>query len=518
MSKHSRVDVLASGHHRDQGRCRERSGICFCERHESTRRKPPSTLVLQRDPFYCWAKHTIFLPMKSFCSFSRTKICCRIFALVLVAATLAWPRSTSAAAFECNDNGWEGTSELLSVARTVAGAARVRLVAELDYGALTPEDSVLVLHPDVILDDISLSAFVQLGGRVAVLDDFGKSTSFAERFGIMRVQAPIDPQNMLRNNRQLSVGTPVEMPAADGTPQRHPLVRDADRVVLNHPAGLTNPGLTPVLELRTKGGTAVPIALTGVVGSEQKGRLLVMSDPSAFINLMIRYPGNLAFASAIIRYLTEDEGRAGKGHLFIVANRFEQTGRFSRRHGPLADIVEGIEHLARELQSGFPPALLIALAAVAALGIAQWISKHALHKPAPAVPRFLRPVPLVAQAGWPGRAAVLLAPTTHVALLLVELREAFRARLAQLISADAAASNHALVAIIESRSLLPPDLLRSLHSLLAEVDAAERAVVARKPIRIRRATLGRLLEQSLDILDHISQSEPHHRESSPPSQ
>jgi hypothetical protein len=516
MSKHGLGDIFAPGLRRERVQCREWSGIYFGERQDSTIRKPkpvdePRSYLDDRRTMA-----TSLVPANRSRSFPRAKFSSLFAALPVALVVIVAPRPGHAA-FECNDNGWEGTSELLSIARAVAGSARVKLVAELDYGALTAEDSVLFLHPEVVLDDLSLSAFVQQGGRAAVLDDFGRSTSFAERFGIMRVQAPTDPLDMLRGNRHLSVGTPVETLAPDGTPQRHPLVREVDRVVLNHPSGLTNPGLTPVLQVRTKGGTAVPVAVTGVVGNAQPGRLLVMSDPSALINLMIRYPGNLAFARAMIRYLTEDDGRAGRGRLFIVANRFDQTGRFSTSRGALADAVEGIEHLIHELQNGMPPTLLIVLAAVAALAIARWISRNAWYRPPPAIPRNLRPVPLVAQAGWPGRAAVLVAPTTHAAMLLVELREAFRTRLAQLISADAAASNHALLAIVETRHLLPPELLRSLRSLFAEVDAAERAVVARRPIRVAKATMVRLLRQSLDILDHISQFERHHRESSPSS-
>lgn len=460
---------------------------------------------------------TWFVHVRTWNSFAHRMIRCGFAGLLVITLVVAGPQLAHAA-FECNDTGWEGTSELLEVARAVAGTERIKLVAELDYAGLTAEDSLLFLHPEVGLDEQSVSAFVQQGGRAAVLDDFGRSTSFAERFGITRVQAPTDPLETLRDNVHLSVGTPVEALGADGSLQRHPIVRDVDRVVLNHPTGLTNPGLTPILQLKTKSGSSVPIALTGVVGSNPSGRLLVMSDPSAFINLMIRYPGNLTLARSIIRYLTEDDGRAGKGRLFIVANRFAQSGRYSNSHGPLADAMGAVERALRDLQQGLPPAAMLAMAGAVVLVMIRWIARHLWRKPPHASPRFLRPIPLPAQAGWPGRAAVLIAPTTHAALLLVELREAFRLRLAQLISADASASNNALLAMVEARSALPPELIGSLRSLLAEVDAAERAVVARRRIRITSANLLRLLRMSLDILDHISHLERHHRESSPPGQ
>jgi len=511
---------------RDDGPCQESTGICCVERHFSSIRKPElklsdlSQLALKERWRWVWMDRLglaiTCLHVRGAQCFSKSTLHRRLFALLLAGLVFAVPRP-SAAAFECNDSSWEGASEFLVVARAIAGTLRVKLVAELDFGTLTPDDSVLFLHPEVVLDDQSLGAFVQQGGRAAVLDDFGKSTAFSERFGINRVQAPTDPAEVLRGNVHLAVGTPVETIAADGTPQRHPLVRDVDRVVLNHPTGLTNPGLTPVLEVRTRSGGAIPVAVTGVVGTTQAGRLLVMSDPSAFINLMIRYPGNLAFARAVVRYLAEDDGRTGKGRLFIVANRFDQTGRYSTTHGPLSDALDGIEQLIHELKQGMPPPMLITLAAVAGFAIVRWIISSMWRGAPHALPRSLRPIPLTSQAGWPGRAAVLLSPTTHATLLLVELREAFRLRLTQIAGVDATVSSQALVVAVEARNLLPAELLGSLRNLLAEVDSAERAVVARRPIRVKQAMLTRLLRQSLDILDHISQLERHHREPSPPS-
>ena len=44
------------------------------------------------------------------------------------------------AAFEFRDDGWEGTSELLELARQQLGKERVQLVAALDYGAAAKPD------------------------------------------------------------------------------------------------------------------------------------------------------------------------------------------------------------------------------------------------------------------------------------------------------------------------------------------------------------------------------------------
>ena len=51
----------------------------------------------------------------------------------------------SRAAFEVNDPEWEGTSELLDIARGELGRDRVEIVGTLDYGKLEANDGVLVL-------------------------------------------------------------------------------------------------------------------------------------------------------------------------------------------------------------------------------------------------------------------------------------------------------------------------------------------------------------------------------------
>lgn len=435
------------------------------------------------------------------------------------AFAVAWAAPRSAlSAFECKDESWEGASKLLSIAREIAGSSRVRLAAELDYGALTPNDSILMLHPEVVLDDVSMIAFIQHGGRVAVLDDFGKSLTFIERFGIRRIPVPADPQLALRDNRHLPVGTPVESTAPAGVTARHPLVAEVERIVLNHPTGLTNPGLTSLLEVRAKNGTATAIALTGVIGDSPQGRLLVMSDPSAVMNLMIRYPGNMAFARALIRYLAEGDDKTGGGRLYIVSNRFDQAGRFSRNQGTLSDLVEGLEQLLRKLQNGIPPELLILLAALSVLWIGRWVAINAWRQSASAVPRYLRPLPDATQAGWPGRAAALVARHTHPALLVLEFREAFRLRLAHLLAVSPSLSSHDLIEMAESRNRLPPHLTQSLRDLMAYVDATEKSVAARKPLRINQRRVAVLLQQGLDILEHFSQLERPRRDSSSSSQ
>ena len=83
--------------------------------------------------------------------------------LVLAALCLTSPVR---AAFEFKDASWEGSSELLQLARERLGSQRVKVVAKLDFASLTPGDGVLVLHPEVELKYDEVSGFLAAGGRI----------------------------------------------------------------------------------------------------------------------------------------------------------------------------------------------------------------------------------------------------------------------------------------------------------------------------------------------------------------
>jgi hypothetical protein len=138
----------------------------------------------------------------------------KLWVTLLVVISLTIISNKVFAAFECNDESWQGFSGLYAIARSVAGANRTHLVANIDYGKLKPSDALLVIHPQILLDDSSLSGFIQAGGRVAIIDDFGTSDSFLERFSVRRLSAPGNPSLQLRNNVHLPIATPVKIPNA----------------------------------------------------------------------------------------------------------------------------------------------------------------------------------------------------------------------------------------------------------------------------------------------------------------
>ena len=91
--------------------------------------------------------------------------------LVAVACAVVTVSERAHAAFRFNDDGWEGTSELLGLARQALGPSRIRIAAAVEYDQLRPEDGLLILHPKVRLDRVQLSRFLLAGGRVALVDD-----------------------------------------------------------------------------------------------------------------------------------------------------------------------------------------------------------------------------------------------------------------------------------------------------------------------------------------------------------
>lgn len=418
-------------------------------------------------------------------------------------ATLAlgWCRPATAA-FELNDSSWQGTSEFLTVARDALGVERVRIVAALDYSALKPADGLLILHPESDLSYDQLSRFMSAGGRVAVVDDFGSGARLLKRFQINRVNAPIDPVEALRNNPALAIAVPA-FQSSKSQVGRHPTATNVDSLITNHPTAFLHEHLTPILSIRTRGGDEAALAVTGVIG--ERGRLLAMGDPSAFINLMLRYPGNRNFAKGVVQYLVGPDtwGERG-GTLYLLANRFSETGSFGQAPTLLERVRENIESLvgslARTREQGLPDVLTYILAAACSLGALAWALLRATKPYRRLVPRYALPTPLAAQGGIAGRAAVLSAPSTQRALTLIELKGALTERFAERLKLDARPSSARILHEAERQALLDRGALAELKALIAELEAAENGLVAREARQVRQGDVERLRKRAQKLL------------------
>ncbi len=423
-----------------------------------------------------------------------------IFLLLALAA--------AAKSFEIADTGWEGTSEFYALAQQDLGKARVEVVATIDYEHLSKDDALLVLHPEVELDYNELSAFLRAGGRMAVLDDRGDADHFLGRFQIRRVEAPLHPAQALRDNPNLAIAVPAVEQVAGQEQNRHPVVAGVDRVVTNHPTALVHPNLTQVLKIPALGEPDATLAVTGIIA--KSGRLFAMGDPSVVINEMLRYPGNRAFASGLVKYLVEnDAGISRGGKLFVVANDFSQKGHFGGSRGAfgeLSSLSDALSTFASEIRkNGLPGALSLACAIAACAGVLVWAIRYSSRLYRRSVPRYALATPLVAQGGLAGRAAVLAAPNTDPVLLMLELRAALSDALCQRLGLVRLSSPEQILGELSRNRVFSAERMSELASLFREFAQAQAALLSRKRLKIAAGHLAQLSRKVLEILGEIEE-------------
>jgi len=429
-------------------------------------------------------------------------------AAALLCVWLPFSSSAWGKGFEVSDTSWEGTSELYALAQQELGKEKVEVLAAADFERLGKDDGLLVLHPERELDYNELSAFLRAGGRMAVLDDRGEAAHFLARFQIHRVEAPRNPAQSLRDNPNLAIAVPAVEQVAGQEQNRHPVVAGVDRVVTNHPTALVHPNLTQVLKIPALGEPDATLAVTGIIA--KSGRLFAMGDPSVVINEMLRYPGNRAFASGLLKYLAEnDAGVSRGGKLYIVANDFGQKGHFGGSRGALAELSnlsETLAEFATELEkNGLPGTLSLALAALAGSGALAWAIHYSSRRYRRSVPRYALAPLLVAQGGLAGRAAVLSAPTTDPALVLLELRSALSEALAQRLGLSRLASPEQILAELAKRPVLGASRVPELAELFRALAQGQPSILARKRLKLDKDRLANLSRKVMEILDEIEE-------------
>jgi len=355
-----------------------------------------------------------------------------IWSLLLAGLSIFGPIRTTWAAegapsshqpFGAANSDWDGHSEWLELARRVLGPSRVLPRASLDFAELGPEDAVIFFHPEKPLRADSLARFMNAGGRVAVFDDYGEGSTLWRRFSIRDNPGPLEPLATLLDNPALPIAEPHLAHGPDEG--RHPMVSGADRVVTNHPIILEHPGLTALLEFPTRRGPRT-LAVTGVI--EGRGRLVVCGDSSVFLNLMLRYPGNRAFAEGIVRYLLEREDPIPKGsptatgRLYVLSGDFDQVGDYGHQSfdEQIRERIDGaLSELRKAFEGGLPPALCSALGLVLVLALIQRIRSQGNLSRVHIVHGFTKNAPPAPNPHL--RLDLLSAPSTTPLLALAEL-------------------------------------------------------------------------------------------------
>jgi hypothetical protein len=364
--------------------------------------------------------------------------------------------------FGAANSQWDGHSEWVELARGVLGPTRVELRATLDYSQLRPADAVILFHPENPLRADSLARFMNAGGRVAVFDDFGKGDTLWRRFSIRDTPGPIGALRTLLDNSALPIAEPHISPGpSEG---RHPMVSSADQVVTNHPIVLEHPGLTALLEFATRQGPRT-LALTGVI--EGRGRLVVCGDSSVFLNLMLRYPGNRAFAEGVVRYLLERDEANSSGRLYVLSGAFDQVGDYGHRSFE-EEVREQIDatltHLQAAFKTGFPLWMCSALGLVLVLALAFRARSQGSLNRVHIVHGFAESGPRLPNPG--SRVELLSAKTTTPLLALAELSIALEGLLGERIGRTGPLSNRELELALTS---FPPEDREPLRKLRAEL-------------------------------------------------
>ncbi|WP_226010840.1 DUF4350 domain-containing protein [Halomicrobium salinisoli] len=228
----------------------------------------------------------------------------------VVALALFVAGTTSGAAFGAFNPGWDGSSSLQSLAED--GAADGELLRNASrYDEFEADGTVaFALSPDEAYgerDAAAVRRFVEGGGTLLVAADFGSGgNALLDAVG---ADARVDGR-LVRDERHYA-GGPALPVATDVSDHRY--TDGVDRLTLNHGSVVEAGGNATTLaatssfayldgdrdgELDDDEALASrPVATVEAVG---EGRVVVVSDPSLFINAMLDQPDNERFARALL--------------------------------------------------------------------------------------------------------------------------------------------------------------------------------------------------------------------------
>ena len=425
-----------------------------------------------------------------------------VAAIVALLAVFVAPYPARAA-YLVTSSDWDGLSDLLQLAKDEAGAPNVVVTASLDYSTLRPEDGVVLLHPESSLDVESLSRFLREGGRVAVFDDFGTGDDLLRHFSIQRVALPNRPALELRKNPALAIAEP-----ADST---HPVMRGVARVVLNHASGVSHRELSPLLAVRSDDGAERTfVALAGAV---EKGHLLVVGDSSVPINGMLRFPGNKTFTRNVLHYVLDTKDvpprtPAISPKLYILTGAFEQSGSYGddSQSSALSKLHALFDVFRAFRRDGLPPYMAYLLSFIVLAGLVAWVVSRAAGLHRPVSPRYVKGIPIAAQGGIAGHAAVVAAKGTTRALAALEIKSALEDELCAALEIERPPAPDELVRRAKAARLISDATGRSLRSLLAYLGQVETLVLSRRSEamrRVRDADVVRCARTARVVLDEV---------------
>lgn len=206
--------------------------------------------------------------------------------------------------FDPASTAWNGLSSFVQEAKKLG--LRVESPQSWDWSRAQLSTPIVIMAPrDEELSIKPLKRFIADGGRVFLADDFGAGDRLWESFGLEGYRLAVEPTTWKKQKYvDLHRTFPIHQNETDL------LLRQAGFLFLNVPQWLIpSKGRGPQALLRS-----VPYrsnrsdrSLGGKVLwriSHGKGKLIVCSDPSAFINQMIAYGDNHRLARNVLHYLS----------------------------------------------------------------------------------------------------------------------------------------------------------------------------------------------------------------------
>jgi hypothetical protein len=215
---------------------------------------------------------------------------------------------TSGAAFDSFNPEWDGTSELRSTASDT-GSEPVIVQETIRYDEYGQNDIAFVLAPTDQYEDRDIDhvrGFVERGGTLVVA-----ARDSPEAAALLAgVDAEARPQGSVLRDEQQYYRSPA-LPVATNVSD-HPLVAGVESITLNHGTAV-EPGDATVLiassqtayldidgdETLSQNETLAPYPVV-TVESIGAGQVLVVGDPSVFINVMQQETANDQFTSALV--------------------------------------------------------------------------------------------------------------------------------------------------------------------------------------------------------------------------
>ena len=173
-----------------------------------------------------------------------------------------------------------------------------------------PGDTLLIVEPTVNYsaeDAASINSFLSRGGRVVVMDDFGKADSL-----LNGLDSPVTIRNVplcQYDDFYINQSCPIVNVSGGSL-----YTANVSRIVLDHPASLNITGKASVIATSTDMGWLDPNDNSNLDPDEQmgvypvaaysqfgNGDLIVISDPDVLVNVMVGKYDNRAFMANILR-------------------------------------------------------------------------------------------------------------------------------------------------------------------------------------------------------------------------